>query len=83
MRLAARAWTLREAARIALPAGDTATARALARTAYDLERTPRARRLLALALVASGDAARAREVIAEESHLLVPPRHGRGGANHG
>jgi len=65
MRLAARAWALREAARAALLAGDTAPALAQARAAYDLERTPQAQRLLALALVAIGDAAGARSLIAE------------------
>ena len=65
MRLAARAWALREAARVALLAGDAAAALALARAAYGLERTPRAQRLLALALVAGGDAAGARGLLTE------------------
>lgn len=66
MRLAARAWALREAARAALLAGGAAAqALALARAAYALERTPRAQRLLALALIAGGDAAGARHLIAE------------------
>jgi predicted amidophosphoribosyltransferase len=65
MRLAARAWTLRETARAALLAGDNATALAQARAAYALERTQQAQRLLALALVAIGDAAGARGLIAE------------------
>ena len=64
MRLAARAWALREAARAALLAGGAAEALAVARAAYALERTPRAQRLLALALIASGNAG-ARAMIAE------------------
>lgn len=65
MRLAARAWALREAARVALLAGHGAEALDLARAAYGLERTPRAQHLLALALVAGGDPAGARGLIAE------------------
>ena len=65
MRLAARAWALREAARAALRAGDDAAALAAARAAYALERTPRAQRLLALSLIARGDAAAARAIVAE------------------
>ena len=65
MRLAARAWALREAARVALLVGDAVAALALARAAYGLERTPRAQRLLALALVAGGDAAGAHGLLAE------------------
>ena len=64
MRLAARAWALREAARTALRSGEGATALAAARAAYALERMPRARRLLALSLVACGDAAAARALVA-------------------
>jgi len=64
MRLAARAWALREAARAALLAGGVAEALAMARAAYALERTPRAQRLLALALIAGGHAG-ARVLIAE------------------
>lgn len=64
MRLAARAWTLRESARAALLAGDSAAALAAARAACDLERTPRAQQLLALALIATGDTAQARDLIA-------------------
>ena len=60
MRLAARAWALREAARAVLLAGDDAAALAAARAAYGLERTPRAHHLLALALIATGDAVGAR-----------------------
>jgi hypothetical protein len=65
MRLAVRAWALREAARAALLAGGAAEALAMARAAYALEQTPRAQRLLALALIADGDAAGARTLIAE------------------
>jgi len=65
MRLAARAWALREAARGALLAGDNATALARARAAYAIECTPRAQRLLALALLAIGNAAGARALITE------------------
>ena len=65
MRLAGRAWVLREAARTALLAGDNVAALAHARAAYALERTPQAQRLLALALVAIGDAAGVRGLMAE------------------
>jgi hypothetical protein len=55
MRLAARAWELREAARAALCAGDRpADALALAREACRLHETPRGQHLLALALLANG-----------------------------
>ena len=66
MRLAARAWAQREATRAALLAGGAAEALAMARAAYALERTPRAQRLLALALIASGNAG-ARALIAVEA----------------
>ncbi len=69
MRLAARAWALREAARTALLSGEGATALAAARAAYALERTPSARRLLALSLVARGDAAAARTLVARASRI--------------
>jgi hypothetical protein len=65
MRLAARAGVLREAARAALLSGGAAQALAMARAAYALEQTPRASRLLALALIAGGDAAGARTLITE------------------
>jgi len=64
MRLAVRAWALREAARAALLSGGAAQALAMARAAYALEQTPRAQRLLALALIANGNAG-ARALIAE------------------
>lgn len=53
MRVAARAWQLREAARTALSAGEQPTeALALARAACRLHDTPLGQRLLALALLA-------------------------------
>ena len=63
MRLAVRAWALREAARAALLAGGAAEALAMARAAYALDQTPRARRLLALALIVVGDVAGASKLI--------------------
>lgn len=63
MRLVTRAWTLREAARAAFVAGEGATALDRAREACTLERTPRALRLLALALAAAGRSADARELL--------------------
>ena len=65
MRLAAEAWSLRETARAALAAGDGAAALPAARATYALERTERARGLLALSLIAHGDAAAARALLAE------------------
>ena len=53
MRVAVRAWELREAARTALCAGDR-TAAALARAACQLHPTPDGQRLLALALLVNG-----------------------------
>ena len=72
MRLTVRAWALRESARIALLTGGAAEALAAARTAYALERTPRAQRLLALALIASGDGAAAHELIAMAAQFAHP-----------
>ena len=64
MRVAVRAWELREAARAALCAGDRVTeALALARAACRLHTTPQGRRLLALALLATGQMAEACELI--------------------
>lgn len=64
MRVAHRAWELREAARRALAAGDRAAdALALARVAHRLHATPRAERLLALALLATGRRAEARALL--------------------
>lgn len=65
MRVAKRAWELREAARVALGAGDRAAAPAavLAQAACRLHATPRGERLLALALLAAGQMAPARVLI--------------------
>jgi len=64
MRVAHRAWELRGAARLALRAGDRAAgAVALANAARRLHRTPRGERLLALALIATGQVAQARAII--------------------
>jgi predicted amidophosphoribosyltransferase len=55
MRVAAKAWQLREAARAALRAGDRpAQALDLARAAYRLHATRQGQRLLALALASAG-----------------------------
>lgn len=62
MSVAARAWQLREAARVALAAGRGPDACDLASAALRLHATPRGRRLHVLALLAAGrtlDAARA------------------------
>jgi hypothetical protein len=62
MSVAARAWQLREAARMALEAGLAPEACDLAGAALRLHATPRGRRLHVLALLAAGrtlDAARA------------------------
>jgi hypothetical protein len=62
MRVAAKAWQLREAARAALWAGDRpAQALDLARAACRLHATCQGQRLLALALVAAGQMAEAHE----------------------
>ena len=64
MRVAHRAWELREAARTALRAGGRAAdALALAQTACRLHATPRGERLLALALLATRQIAQARGLI--------------------
>jgi predicted amidophosphoribosyltransferase len=63
MRVAAKAWELREAARAALCAGDRpAYTLDLARAACRLHATPQSQRLLALALVAAGQMAEALDV---------------------
>ncbi len=60
MRLAARAWQLREQARQALCNGSQAAeALAWAEAACQLQATPRGLRLLALALLANGHTAQA------------------------
>jgi predicted amidophosphoribosyltransferase len=69
MRVAAKAWELREAARAALCAGDRpAYALDLARAACRLHATPQGQRLLALALVAAGQLA--------EAHGFMEPAPG-------
>jgi hypothetical protein len=68
MRVAAKAWELREAARAALYAGDRpARALALARAACRLHATRHGQHLLALALVAAGQMANGHE------HVDQPP----------
>ena len=63
MRVAVRAWELREAARGALCAGDRPThALELARAACRLHATRQGQRLLALALVAAGQMAEGHEL---------------------
>jgi hypothetical protein len=64
MRVAVRAWELREATRAALGVGDrTAEALALARAACQLHPTPYGQRLLALALLVDGHMAEAYAVL--------------------
>jgi hypothetical protein len=64
MRVAVRAWELRQATRAALCAGDrTAEALTLARAAYQLHATPHGQRLLALALLVNGQMAEAYALI--------------------
>ena len=59
-----RAWELREAARRALSEGDRASdAVALAQAACRLHVTPRGQQLLALALLAAGQTAKACTVV--------------------
>ena len=66
MRVAVRAWELRQAARAALCAGNRATeALALARAACQLHTTPDGQRLLALALLVNGQTAEAAAVITQ------------------
>jgi hypothetical protein len=67
MRVAAKAWELREAARAALCAGDRpAYTLDLARAACRLHTTPQSQRLLALALVAVGQMAEAHRLMEAE-----------------
>ena len=71
MRVAVRAWELRQATRAALCAGDqTAEALALARAAGQLHATPDGQRLLALALLANGHMAEAYALLEQ---VLQPP----------
>jgi hypothetical protein len=68
MRVAERAWRLREAARAALEAGRGPAASALASAAFRLHATPRGRRLLILSLLAAGRTRDAAEAfVASES----------------
>jgi hypothetical protein len=78
MRVAVKAWELRQAARAALCAGDrTAEALALARASCRLHTTPYGQRLLALALLMNGQMAEAYTLIAQvlqaQQSLSPPP----------
>src|SRR5712692_8649131 len=71
MRVAVRAWELRQATRAALCAGDrTAEALALARAACQLHTTLYGQRLLALALLMNGHMAEAYALL---ERVLQPP----------
>jgi hypothetical protein len=82
MRVAVRAWELRQATRAALCASDrTAEAIALARTACQLHTTPYGQRLLALALLMNGHMAEAYTLIeqvlqAQQPSFPLPPGKG-------
>ncbi len=82
MRVAVRAWELRQATRAALCAGDrTAEALALARAACQLHITPYGQCLLALALLVNGQMAEAYALIeqvlqAQQSLFPLPPGEG-------
>jgi hypothetical protein len=77
MRVAVRAWELRQAAHAALCAGDrTAEALTLARAACRLHTTPYGQRLLALALLVNGHMAEAYaliEQVQQAQQSLSPP----------
>ncbi len=74
MRVAVRAWGLRQAARAALCAGDrTAEALALARAACQLHTTPSGQRLFALALLVNGHIAEAYALIEQVLQAQPPP----------
>jgi len=74
MRVAVRAWELRQATRVALCAGDRATeALALARAACQLHTTPYGQRLLALALLVNGQMAEAYAVLEQVLQAQPPP----------
>jgi hypothetical protein len=74
MRVAVRAWELRQATRAALCAGDrTAEAMALARAACQLHATPDGQRLLALALLVNGQMAEAYALIEQVLRAQQPP----------
>jgi hypothetical protein len=74
MRVAVRAWELRQATRVALCAGDRAAeALALARAACQLHTTPYGQRLLALALLVNGHMAEAYAVFEQVLQAQQPP----------
>ena len=74
MRVARRAWELRQVVHAALCAGNRATeALALARAACQLHTTPHGRRLLALALLVNGQMAEAYAVIEQVLQEQQPP----------
>jgi hypothetical protein len=75
MRVAQKAWELREAARRALVDGDRAAdALALARAACRLHATPPGEHLLAVALLATGQTAQARALL-EHAIARDPDAH--------
>ena len=82
MRVAVRAWELRQATRAALCAGDrSAEALALARAACQLHTTPYGQHLLALAFLVNGHMAEAYALIeqvlqAQQSPFPLPPGEG-------
>jgi hypothetical protein len=82
MRVALRAWELRQATRAALCSGDRpAEALALARTACQLHTTQYGQRLLALALLVNGHMAEAYtaiEQVLQAQQLLSPLPEGEG-----
>jgi hypothetical protein len=82
MRVAVRAWELRQATRAALCAGNRTTeALALARAACQLHTTPYGQRLLALALLVNGQMAEAYaliEQVLQEQQSPFPPPLGEG-----
>ena len=74
MRVAVRAWELRQATRAALCAGDrTAEALTLARAACQLHTTPSGQRLFALALLVNGHMAEAYAVVEQVLQAQQPP----------
>jgi hypothetical protein len=83
MRVAVRAWELRQATRTALCAGDrTAEALALARAACQVHTTPSGQRLLALALLVNGRMAEAYALIeqvlqTQQAPFPLPPGEGQ------
>jgi len=73
MRVVARAWRLREAARAALEAGRGAEAWNLAGAAFRLHATSRGRRLLVLSLLAAGRMRDAAQVFAASESVGSNP----------